>query len=103
MNNGKNALYSISRAIDLDGAGRSLKNHTVDILWQPKCQLRIQQIRQVAPIAQVDPLAMRELAGPLLLVHAVAFDDPVVPLWAGDGGAEPDLFVWGLFVQDVGA
>lgn len=46
---------------------------------------------------------MGKLARLLLLVHAVALDDPVVPLGPGDGRAEPDLFVGGLFVEDVGA
>lgn len=36
-------------------------------------------------------------------MHAVALDDPVIPLRPGDGRAEPDLLVRGLFVQDVGA
>jgi hypothetical protein len=36
-------------------------------------------------------------------VHAVALNDPVVPLGPGEGGREPDLLVWWLLVQDVGS
>lgn len=46
---------------------------------------------------------MHKLARLLLLVHAVALDDPVVPLRSGDGATQPDLFVGGLFVEHVGA
>lgn len=46
---------------------------------------------------------MRILPRLLLLVHAVSLDNPVIPLGAGDGTAQPDLFVGGLFVENVGS
>lgn len=75
-----------------------LNDIPIDILGQIKRKLRIQQIRKLRPIPQINPLPMDKLARLLLLVHAVALNDPVVPLRSGDGTAQPDLFVRGLFV-----
>lgn len=36
-------------------------------------------------------------------MHTVTLNDPIIPLGAGDGRAEPDLLVGGLFVEHVSA
>lgn len=48
-------------------------------------------------------MSVHERAGVLLLVHAITLDNPVIPLGTGEGGAEPDLLVGGLLVQDISA
>lgn len=56
----------------------SLQYPSIDIPRQLKLEFGVQQISQVAAIPQIDPLAMGEFSGILLLMHAVAFKDPVV-------------------------
>lgn len=35
-------------------------------------------------------------------MHPIALNDPVIPLGARDGRAEPNLLIRGLLVEDVG-
>lgn len=63
-------------------------------------ELAHKQLVDGGAVAQVDPVAD---GGVLFLGLALAVDNVVVALGAGDGRREPDLLVGGLFVDDVGA
>ena len=89
-------------AYDVIRANRSLFL-SVDISRDIQGQLGVQQVRQIRSIPEIDPLPICKGPTILLLVHVVSLHDPVVPLGTGDRGAEPDLLVGGLLVQDIGA
>lgn len=97
--------YHLMVFVSFDQTEMSLliRTLTIDILGNLQRQFRVQKLRQVRSVPQVDPLAVHEWARVLLLVYAITLDNPVKPLGAGDGRAEPDLLVGGLFVEDVGA
>ena len=63
-------------------------------------RLLAQDLVHCRAVPQIHPAPRR---GPLLLVLAVANDHVVETLGAGYWGREPDLFVWWLLVDHVGA
>jgi len=62
-------------------------------------QLFPENLSQRAAVPHVHPVAD---ASTLLEVHALLCHDPVETLGTGYRGAEPDLLVWGLLVQNKG-
>lgn len=63
-------------------------------------QLLSEQADQTRAVPQVDPVTD---GAALLGIHACVLDDPVKSFWAGYWGAQPDLLVRRLLVEDVGS
>lgn len=61
-------------------------------------QLLSKQTDQTRAVPQVDPVTDGTA---LLGIHACVLDDPVKSFWAGYWGAQPNLLVWRLLVEDV--
>ena len=59
-----------------------------------------QQLGQPSSVPQVDPFADTST---LLVVHTLVRNSPVEAFRARDGRGQPDLLVWRLLVEDVGA
>ena len=59
-----------------------------------------EQLVQRGLVSRVYPIARGRA---FLLALGVAVHNPIVSLGAGDGRREPDLLVWGLLVDYVGA
>lgn len=67
---------------------------------QVDVELLEEELAEGGAVADVDPVAG---GGVLLLALALARDDVVVALGAGQGARQPDLLVGGLLVDHVGA